>query len=162
MPVRCSPSDTRGPPPGTTRGGRPRSCIRSGLAASPTATGTESATWRGSSRGWGYLAALGVDVLWLSPISPSPQDDAGYDVSDYQDIDSTFGSLGQFDSLLTAVHERGMRLVIDLVVNHTSDEHPWFVDPKRQSSDMQPRPRPGPPSCDAANEGRPDCCYATA
>jgi oligo-1,6-glucosidase len=75
-----------------------------------------------------YLAALGVDVLWLSPIYPSPQDDAGYDISDYQDIDPTFGSLEQFDALLTAVHERGMKLVMDLVVNHTSDEHPWFVE----------------------------------
>src|SRR4051812_33205206 len=75
-----------------------------------------------------YLSALGVDVLWLSPIYPSPQDDAGYDISDYQDIDSTFGTLAQFDTLLTAVHERGMRLVMDLVVNHTSDEHPWFAE----------------------------------
>src|SRR5215203_5430425 len=75
-----------------------------------------------------YLAALGVDVLWLSPIYPSPQDDAGYDISDYQDIDPTFGSLEQFDGLLAALHERGMKLVMDLVVNHTSDEHPWFVE----------------------------------
>jgi oligo-1,6-glucosidase len=74
-----------------------------------------------------YLAALGVDVVWLSPVYPSPQDDAGYDISDYQDIDSTFGSLEDFQALLEAVHERGMRLVMDLVVNHTSDEHPWFI-----------------------------------
>jgi len=75
-----------------------------------------------------YLAALGVDVLWLSPIYPSPQDDNGYDISDYQDIDPTFGTLADFDALLAAIHERGMRLVMDLVVNHTSDEHPWFVE----------------------------------
>jgi oligo-1,6-glucosidase len=75
-----------------------------------------------------YLATLGVDVLWLSPIYPSPQDDAGYDISDYQNIDATFGSLEQFDALLAAVHERGMKLIMDLVVNHTSDEHPWFVE----------------------------------
>src|SRR5215217_6640062 len=75
-----------------------------------------------------YLATLGVDVVWLSPIYPSPQDDAGYDISDYQDIDPTFGSLGQLDALLEAIHERGMKLVMDLVVNHTSDEHPWFVE----------------------------------
>ena len=75
-----------------------------------------------------YLAWLGVDVLWLSPVYPSPQDDAGYDISDYQDIDPVFGTLGDFDALLAAVHEREMRLVMDLVVNHTSDEHPWFVD----------------------------------
>src|ERR687889_443918 len=75
-----------------------------------------------------HLADLGVDVLWLSPVYPSPQDDAGYDISDYQDIDPTFGTLEEFDALLVAVHERGMRLVMDLVVNHTSDEHPWFVE----------------------------------
>ena len=85
-----------------------------------------------------YLAALGVDVLWLSPIYPSPQDDAGYDISDYRDIDPTFGSLEQFDALLAAVHERGMKLVMDLVVNHTSDEHPWFVE-SRSSTDNPKR-----------------------
>src|SRR3954468_22828077 len=75
-----------------------------------------------------YLAALGVDVLWLSPIYPSPQDDAGYDIADYQDIDPTFGTLEQFDALLWALHERGLKLVMDLVVNHTSDEHPWCAE----------------------------------
>jgi oligo-1,6-glucosidase len=85
-----------------------------------------------------HLATLGVDVVWLSPVYPSPQDDAGYDISDYEDIDPTFGTLADFDALLRAVHERGMKLVMDLVVNHTSDEHPWFAasrsspdDPKR-------------------------------
>src|SRR6185312_11772592 len=73
-----------------------------------------------------YLAALGVDVLWLSPVYPSPQDDAGYDISDYRGIDPVFGSLADFDALLAAVHDRGLRLVMDLVVNHTSDEHEWF------------------------------------
>jgi oligo-1,6-glucosidase len=75
-----------------------------------------------------HLAELGVDVLWLSPVYPSPQDDAGYDISDYQGIDPTFGTLEDFDRLLAAVHARGMKLVMDLVVNHTSDEHPWFVE----------------------------------
>jgi len=75
-----------------------------------------------------YLAELGVDVVWLSPIYPSPQDDAGYDISDYQNVDPVFGSLADFDALLAAVHERGMKLVLDLVVNHTSDEHPWFQE----------------------------------
>jgi oligo-1,6-glucosidase len=75
-----------------------------------------------------YLAWLGVDVLWLSPVYPSPQDDAGYDISDYEDIDPVFGTLADFDALLAAVHEHGMRLIMDLVVNHTSDEHPWFVE----------------------------------
>ena len=73
-----------------------------------------------------YLADLGVDVLWLSPIYRSPQDDNGYDISDYRDIDPMFGTLADFDRLLAQVHARGMKLVMDLVVNHTSDEHPWF------------------------------------
>ncbi|MGT2427455.1 alpha-glucosidase [Amnibacterium kyonggiense] len=75
-----------------------------------------------------HLAALGVDVVWLSPIYRSPQADNGYDISDYFDIDPLFGSLEQLDELIAALHERGMRLVMDLVVNHTSDEHPWFVE----------------------------------
>jgi oligo-1,6-glucosidase len=75
-----------------------------------------------------HLAELGVDVIWLSPVYPSPQDDNGYDISDYQGIDPLFGTLADFDELLAAVHARGMRLVMDLVVNHTSDEHPWFVE----------------------------------
>ncbi len=85
-----------------------------------------------------YLQRLGVDVLWLSPMFPSPQDDAGYDISDYTDVDPVFGSLADFDRLLAEVHRRDMKLVLDLVVNHTSDEHPWFQqsasgkdDPKR-------------------------------
>jgi oligo-1,6-glucosidase len=85
-----------------------------------------------------YLAELGVDVIWLSPIYPSPQDDAGYDISDYQDIEPTFGTLADFDALLAAVHERGMKLIMDLVVNHTSDEHPWFVE-SRSSRDNPKR-----------------------
>lgn len=75
-----------------------------------------------------HLADLGIDVLWLSPIYPSPQDDNGYDISNYQDIDPTFGDLATFDELLEQVHARGMKLIMDLVVNHTSDEHPWFVE----------------------------------
>ena len=75
-----------------------------------------------------HLAGLGIDVLWLSPIYPSPQDDNGYDISDYTDIDPVFGNLADFDELLAQVHARGMKLVMDLVVNHTSDEHPWFAE----------------------------------
>ncbi len=75
-----------------------------------------------------YLQALGVDVIWLSPIYRSPQADNGYDISDYCDIDPLFGTLAEFDTLLAKVHELGMKLVMDLVVNHTSDEHPWFVE----------------------------------
>jgi oligo-1,6-glucosidase len=75
-----------------------------------------------------HLSDLGVDVVWLSPIYPSPQDDNGYDISDYQDVDPVFGTLTQLRELLDAMHARGMRLVMDLVVNHTSDEHPWFLE----------------------------------
>ncbi|SDE42129.1 oligo-1,6-glucosidase [Blastococcus fimeti] len=75
-----------------------------------------------------HLTDLGVDVLWLSPVYPSPQADNGYDISDYTDIDPLFGSLAQLDELIAALHARGMKLVMDLVVNHTSDAHPWFVD----------------------------------
>jgi oligo-1,6-glucosidase len=85
-----------------------------------------------------HLQRLGVDVVWLSPIYRSPNADNGYDISDYQDIDPAFGTLEDFDRLLADVHERGMKLVMDLVVNHTSDEHPWFVE-SRSSKDNPKR-----------------------
>jgi oligo-1,6-glucosidase len=85
-----------------------------------------------------YLAELGVDVVWLSPVYPSPQDDNGYDISDYQGIDPVFGSLADLDEILAGLHRRGMKLVMDLVVNHTSDEHPWFVE-SRSSKDNEKR-----------------------
>ena len=85
-----------------------------------------------------HIAGLGVDVIWLSPVYPSPQDDNGYDISDYQDIDPVFGDLAGFDELLAGVHARGMKLIMDLVVNHSSDEHPWFVE-SRSSKDNPKR-----------------------
>ncbi len=81
-----------------------------------------------------YLAELGIDVLWLSPVYRSPMDDNGYDISDYQDVDPLFGTLADLDALIAGCHERGLRLVMDLVVNHTSDEHPWFVESRDPSS----------------------------
>jgi oligo-1,6-glucosidase len=84
-----------------------------------------------------HLAELGVDVLWLSPIYRSPQDDNGYDISDYCDIDPTFGTLGDLDELLAAAHARGMKLIMDLVVNHTSDEHPWFVESRSSTTNAK-------------------------
>ncbi|WP_285114440.1 alpha-glucosidase [Leifsonia sp. fls2-241-R2A-40a] len=75
-----------------------------------------------------YLKQLGVDVVWLSPIYASPHDDNGYDISDYRAIDPLFGTFDDFDELLSGLHARGMKLVMDLVVNHTSDEHPWFIE----------------------------------
>ena len=85
-----------------------------------------------------HLADLGVDVVWLSPVYRSPQDDNGYDISDYQDIDPLFGTLADVDELIKALHDRGIRLMMDLVVNHTSDEHPWFVE-SRSSTDNPKR-----------------------
>jgi oligo-1,6-glucosidase len=84
-----------------------------------------------------HLEDLGVDVLWLSPVYPSPQADNGYDISDYQGIDPLFGTLAQLDELIAELHRRGMKLVMDLVVNHTSDEHPWFVESR--SSPASPK-----------------------
>ncbi|MCW2809623.1 MAG: malL [Friedmanniella sp.] len=81
-----------------------------------------------------YLADLGVDVVWLSPVYSSPQDDNGYDISDYTDIDPTFGRLSDLDDLIAGLHERGMKLVMDLVVNHTSDEHAWFQESRDPAS----------------------------
>ncbi len=75
-----------------------------------------------------YLESLGVGVIWLSPVFKSPMDDNGYDVSDYQDIAAEFGTLAQMDTLIAEAGKRGIRIVMDLVVNHTSDEHPWFVE----------------------------------
>ncbi|GCD21155.1 alpha-glucosidase [Cellulomonas algicola] len=75
-----------------------------------------------------HLAELGVDAVWLSPFYRSPQADAGYDVADYRDVDPLFGTLDDFDTLLGRAHELGMRVIVDLVPNHTSDEHAWFVE----------------------------------
>ena len=96
-----------------------------------------------------HLERLGIDVVWLSPIYRSPMDDNGYDISDYQDVDPSFGTLDDLDGLIEDLHARGMRLVMDLVVNHTSSAHPWFQesrssrdDPKRDWYWWRP-PRPG-------------------
>ncbi|WP_346825140.1 glycoside hydrolase family 13 protein [Serratia inhibens] len=75
-----------------------------------------------------YLQWLGVDALWICPMYRSPNDDNGYDISDYQAIMTEFGTMADFDRLLAEAHARGMRLILDLVVNHTSDEHPWFIE----------------------------------
>ena len=75
-----------------------------------------------------YIRRLGVDVIWLNPIYKSPNDDNGYDISDYRAIMDEFGTMEDFDRLLAEAHEKGLRIVMDLVVNHTSDEHPWFIE----------------------------------
>ena len=85
-----------------------------------------------------YLQDLGVDVIWLSPVYQSPNDDNGYDISDYQAIMSDFGTMEDYDRMLSEAHKRGIKIVMDLVVNHTSDEHQWFVESKK-SKDNQYR-----------------------
>ncbi|MNB76239.1 Oligo-1,6-glucosidase [compost metagenome] len=81
-----------------------------------------------------YIQELGADVVWLSPVYKSPNDDNGYDISDYRDIMDEFGTMADWEQLLQDVHERGMKLIMDLVVNHTSDEHNWFME-SRSSKD---------------------------
>jgi alpha-glucosidase len=85
-----------------------------------------------------YLADLGVDALWITPFYPSPQVDFGYDVSDHENVDPQFGTLADFDRLIAAAHRRGLRVVVDIVLNHTSDRHPWFVE-SRSSRDSRYR-----------------------
>jgi hypothetical protein len=101
-----------------------------------------------------YLTDLGVDAIWVSPIFPSPMRDFGYDISDYTDIDPIFGSLADFDTLIAAAHDCGLKVLLDLVPNHTSDRHPWFVE-SRASRDNpkrdwylwhEPVPGGGPPN----------------
>ena len=88
-----------------------------------------------------YLADLGIDALWLSPFFPSPQVDAGYDVSDYCDVDPLFGTLADFDELLAAAHERNIKVTIDIVPNHCSNQHPWFQEALRSSKGSDARSR---------------------
>jgi oligo-1,6-glucosidase len=101
-----------------------------------------------------YLKELGIDVIWLSPIYRSPMDDNGYDISDYQDVAPEFGTLDDFDRLVSDAKDRGIGIMLDLVVNHTSDEHPWFVQSRSGSNNQfrdfyiwrRPAPDGGPPN----------------
>ena len=93
---------------------------------------------RGIVRRLPYLADLGIDALWLSPVFPSPMDDFGYDICDYTWIDPLFGTLEDFDALIEAAHGQGLKVILDLVPNHTSDRHPWFVE-SRSSRDNPKR-----------------------
>ena len=85
-----------------------------------------------------YIKELGADVIWLSPVYKSPNDDNGYDISDYRDIMTEFGTMEDFDKMLSTAHSLGLKIVMDLVVNHTSDEHPWFIE-SRSSRDNAKR-----------------------
>ncbi len=101
-----------------------------------------------------HLAALGVDAVWISPIYPSPMADFGYDVSDYTGVDPAFGSLDDFDRLVSAAHARGLRVILDYVPNHSSDRHPWFAESRSSRANPKrawyvwrdPAPGGGPPN----------------
>ncbi len=101
-----------------------------------------------------YLADLGIDAIWLSPINPSPDVDFGYDVADYFDIDAKFGSFADFDSLIKEAHQRDIHIILDLVLNHTSDQHSWFLESRKTKSNpyhdwylwRDPSPKGGPPN----------------
>ena len=81
-----------------------------------------------------YLRDLGVGIIWLSPVYKSPNQDMGYDVSDYLDINPEYGTLADMDVLISEAKKRGIRIIMDLVVNHTSDEHRWFIESKKPDS----------------------------
>src|ERR1700682_2310871 len=108
---------------------------------------------KGIARRLDYLASLGIDAIWISPIYPSPMADFGYDVADYCDIDSRFGALADFDDLLAQAQPLGHKVLLDFVPNHTSDHHPWLVEscssrdnPKRDWYLWRdPTPDGGPP-----------------
>jgi len=109
-----------------------------------------------------HLVALGVDVVWLSPIYRSPMDDNGYDISDYCDVDPSLGTLADLDELIASLHQHGMKLILDMVINHTSDEHPWFIEsrdpasPKRDWYIWRPAREamePGTPGAEPTNAG---------
>jgi alpha-glucosidase len=110
-----------------------------------------------------YLATLGIAAIWVSPFYPSPMADFGYDVADYTGVDPIFGNLDDFDRLIAAVHERGLRLILDFVPNHSSDRHPWFLESRasRESAKRDwylwrdPAPNGGPPNNWMSNFGGP-------
>jgi alpha-glucosidase len=117
-----------------------------------------------------YVIALGVDAIWLSPIFPSPMADFGYDIADYIGIDPLFGTMGDFEALIDAAHAAGLKVILDLVPNHTSDRHPWFVE-SRASRDnprrdwylwRDPSPDGGPPNNWMSEFGGSAWAYDTA
>lgn len=109
----------------------------SSFQSTPDATAPGWGTVKGMTSRVDYLKSLGVDVLWTSPIYKSPQADMGYDIADYKAIDPRYGSLEDVDELIAELKKRGMRLMMDLVVNHTSNEHAWFLESR--SSKASPR-----------------------
>lgn len=117
-----------------------------------------------------YLCDLGVSLLWISPFHPSPMRDHGYDVADYLDVDPRYGSMSDVDALLAAAHDQGLRVIADLVVNHTSSAHPWFVQARRSRTNpfrdhyiwRDPAPDGGPPNNWLSHFGGPAWTYDPA
>lgn len=116
---------------------------------------------RGITKKLDYISNLGVDVLWICPVYRSPMDDNGYDISDYQDINKEFGTIKDMDELIEEVGKRNIKIIMDMVVNHTSDEHPWFIESRsRKDNDKRdyyywrkPSPDGGPPNNWRSNFG---------
>jgi alpha-glucosidase len=110
-----------------------------------------------------YLAGLGINGVWIAPFYPSPMADFGYDIADYCNVDPIFGTLADFDQLLQAIHERGLKLILDFVPNHTSDQHPWFLESRSSLTNPKrdwylwrdPAPDGGPPNNWLSNFGGP-------
>jgi alpha-glucosidase len=110
-----------------------------------------------------YLAELGIKAVWIAPFYPSPMADFGYDIADYCNVDPRFGNLVDFDQLLQAIHERGLKLILDFVPNHTSDQHPWFLESRSSLTNPKrdwylwrdPAPDGGPPNNWLSNFGGP-------
>jgi glycosidase len=95
-------------------------------------TATAWAIFTGCYEKLDYIKSLGADGIWFSPLYPSPGADCGYDIADYMDIAPEYGGLEQFKKVLAGAHQRGMKVIMDLVINHTSDEHPWFQQSRRR------------------------------
>ena len=133
--------ETRGDPSRSAspsgRGGSPASSTRSTRARSPIPTATAPATSAASSTDLDHLSWLGVDAIWLSPVFRSPMRDFGYDISDYCDVDPVFGTLADLDALVEEAHRRGIRVILDFVPNHTSDQHPWFVESRARAHERR-------------------------
>ena len=135
-------------------GGSPRSSTRCIPDRSLDANGDGVGDLAGLARRLDHLVWLGVDAVWMSPIFRSPMADYGYDVADYRDVDPLFGTVADLDHLLTELHGRGMRLLLDLVPNHTSSQHPWFVESRSSRANPKrdwyvwrdPAPGGGPPN----------------
>ena len=156
-----------------TGGARPSS-TRSIRAASRMPTATASATSPASRRGSTISRRSGVDAVWLSPFYPSALADGGYDVDDYRDVDPRLGTLADFDEMVAALHDAGIRVVVDIVPNHTSNRHEWFQEARRVTAGIAgPRPlhlprrtrrrtaRSRPPTGSRSSAARPGSAWPT-